>query len=202
MTLTELAIVLGAMGLVMGTVWGIASTVWSSYRVYKTKQEIMDVVANVRDYYGPMGGIYSNTVSKTSWADGADITDILNDDSRRLIPIDMRLTRSSDTSAIRSSSGASFVVQSYSSGRTFRVILSGLSQSSCMRLLKEFPVLMPEMGVVRIGANSNNSTIDITNVVSPGASVSLPISAATAAAWCNASSSSNNEVNFDFKVKN
>ncbi|MDD3181269.1 MAG: hypothetical protein PHD48_00460 [Alphaproteobacteria bacterium] len=206
LTLTELAIVLGAMSLVMGGVWAIVGVVWDNYRYYKAKEQLVTIVNNVRDYYGPMGGIYTNSVTKTAQADGTDITQLLNDDDRRLIPMDMRLNQSNEMSDINHPlgvvAGGSFRVESQRAGRVMRIRLLRLSQTNCVKLLMEFPFLMPEMGVVRIAGSSNSADIDITNISNPGGGVPLPMSASTAVAWCGVTSLTGNEVDIDFKIRN
>lgn len=207
LTLTEIAIVLGAMGLVSGAVWGVVSVVWDSYRFYKTKEQIVAVVNNVRTHYAPMGGFYADSTDKTTFiANGTDITSILNDDTRRLIPVEMRLNPKSDLSAINHAlsqvAGGSFHALSVNNGRTLRLRLLGLKQPQCIKLLMEFPVLMPEMGVTRIAANALSTAIDVKNISSPSATVTLPMQLSTATMWCSVTAAIGNEVQFDFKVKN
>ena len=197
LTLTELAIVLGAMGLVMGAVWAVVGTVWEGYRFDKMKDQVFQVVQNVRDYYGPKGGIQIPT--------DTDITQTINSNALRLIPVDMRLDPADDTSdinhALSTIAGGSFLVLSQDDGRRFRIRLLDLDQGSCIKLLMQFPVLVPEMGVVRLEANGNSSAIDISNVANPGASVTLPMQLSDATSWCDAAGGVGNEVNFDFRTR-
>lgn len=206
LTLSELAIVLGGMGLVMGAVWAIVGVVWENYRFYKAQEQIITVVNNVRDYYGPIGGIYTDSTTKTFYPNGTDITQILNDDERRLIPVDMRLDRTSDTSPINHALGmhpaGSFRAVSQTSGHRLRLRLLRLSQPNCMKLLMEFPILMPELAVTRMTANTNSVNVDLTNIAAPGGAVELPITAATADSWCSVTTSAGNEVQLDFKIRN
>jgi hypothetical protein len=50
-TLTELAIVLLGVSLVLGAVWVAGKRVWGNYQLYRTTQELLAVVQNIRDYY-------------------------------------------------------------------------------------------------------------------------------------------------------
>lgn len=213
MTLTELAIVLGAVGMVSGAIWAVASVVWNDYRLQRVREQTMQVVENVRTYYGPMGGLFSNSVTKTTYA--GSINAILDDNDHRLIPIEMRanpaVAGGQINHAASSSVGGigSFRVLPINNingtavpGGAFRIRLLGLSRSMCMKLLMQFPVLSPEAGVVRIGAIgtvTNFTTVNINNMAAPG-TVALPITAATAGAWCDITNVNNNEVNIDFRT--
>jgi len=57
-TLTEIAIVLGVMGMILGAIWGAASTVYANKKTTSALQEILAIVANVRGLYpnGQIGG--------------------------------------------------------------------------------------------------------------------------------------------------
>jgi prepilin-type N-terminal cleavage/methylation domain-containing protein len=60
-TLTEIAIVLGVMGMILGAIWGAASTVYANKKTTAALQEILAIVANVRGLY-PNGQIPAATV--------------------------------------------------------------------------------------------------------------------------------------------
>lgn len=211
MTLTELAIVLGATGLAMAGIWAIVGAVWNNYQAYKLNQQVMVVVQNVRDHYGPMGLIKDRTLGSPpnyTFADGADITAVLDDDDRRLIPIEMRLTQSAEGGGINhalaatgvSASTGSFRVESRNSGTAFRVRLLGLKRSNCIKLLMQFPLAMPEAGVLRVATQAQSTNVNALNIASPGGAVTLPMNFATANNWCNSGSDSN-EVSLDFKLR-
>jgi type II secretory pathway pseudopilin PulG len=50
-TLTEIAIVLGVMGMILGAIWGAASTVYANKKTTSALQDILAIVANVRGLY-------------------------------------------------------------------------------------------------------------------------------------------------------
>jgi prepilin-type N-terminal cleavage/methylation domain-containing protein len=50
-TLTEIAIVLGVMGIILGAIWGAASTVYANKKTTSALQEVLAIVANVRGLY-------------------------------------------------------------------------------------------------------------------------------------------------------
>jgi prepilin-type N-terminal cleavage/methylation domain-containing protein len=59
-TLTEIAIVLGVMGMILGAIWGAASTVYSNKKTTAALQEILAIVANMR-------GLYTNGQIAGGW---------------------------------------------------------------------------------------------------------------------------------------
>ncbi len=200
MTLTELAIVLGAMGLVMGAVWVIVGTVWDGYRFQKMSQQIQTVTRSLQDYYGNIGGIYSVLgPPPVPYADNTDITAIVDDDDRRLIPIEMRLNKSVEGSGLRHALGGVMTVQSIAAGGGFRLRLQGLNQDACIKLVMQFPVLLPELGVTFMGTVADSTNIDLSNFVNPSSGDALPLSLQNATQWCNVPT--NNEVRFEFRVR-
>ena len=56
-TLTEIAIVLGIIGLILGAIWVAAAAVYTNMRTSKTTTELLDVVQNVRKMYATSGTV-------------------------------------------------------------------------------------------------------------------------------------------------
>lgn len=194
LTLIEMAVVMGVMGLVMGALWTVVGVVWDNYKGLRTRQEVIAVVQNVRTYYLNRKKIDCET--------GVDITSVLDDNDRRLIPTEMRANPDVEggkiNHALASTDTGTFAVTCLSSGAAFRIKLTSLPRAACASLLMQFPVLMPELGV--------------TNIVRPGGSVlavnlldmnepatGFPMTLTTAVNWCDNDS---NEVGFDFKLRN
>lgn len=205
-TLVELAIALAVMSLVMAGVWSVVNTVWNNYKVHKMQQQVLTVVQNVRDYFMNKGVV--TVVGGNACSSNADITGALDHDSRRLIPIEMRRTPSTSGNAINhalaklgsGSDSGSFRVECLNNGSGFRIRLLGLRQDQCMRLLLEFPVMTPEIGVNQIWSSGGGyQTVDPTNLIT--ANTLFPINGPTAVSWCS-QAGVNNEVRFDFKLRN
>lgn len=198
MTLTELAIVLGAMGLVMGAVWAIVGVVWDGYRFQKMEQQIQTVARSLQDYYGNIGGVYQPG-THTPYANDTDLTNVVDDDSRRLIPMEMRLNKAAAGSGLRHAMGGAVIVQSINIGQGFRLRIQSLTQEACIKLVMQFPVLLPEMGVTHMETGGGATNIDLNNLVTPSSTVALPLSLSDATTWCNVPI--NNEVRFEFRVR-
>src|ERR1700733_12022724 len=56
-TLTEIAIVLGIIGLILGAIWVAAAAVYTNMRTSKTTTELLDIVQNVRAMYATSGTV-------------------------------------------------------------------------------------------------------------------------------------------------
>jgi prepilin-type N-terminal cleavage/methylation domain-containing protein len=56
-SLTELAIVLGVIGLILASIWALATQSWESMRQERLKEEIFNTVKSVRAYYQNQNGI-------------------------------------------------------------------------------------------------------------------------------------------------
>src|SRR5271170_6840773 len=56
-TLTEIAIVLGIIGLILGAIWVAAAAVYTNMRTSKTTTELLDIVQNMRAMYATSGTI-------------------------------------------------------------------------------------------------------------------------------------------------
>ncbi len=205
-TLAEVAILLGIVAFVFGAVWIASDMVWRSYTRDKTLQQIFAIVNNVREVYAPIGqGTLPNN------AGTADVTAIL--DGQRLVPIEMRVDRSNAAGNLRHALGGpvTLLAENTPSGiaqGVLRVTLGGLKAGNCVYLLMTLPATFPEVGMTRLAANSTHSVaIDPHNVTLPftfpsggGTASSFPL--ATATTWCDAANGVNNQVEFDFLVRN
>jgi prepilin-type N-terminal cleavage/methylation domain-containing protein len=60
-TLTELAIVLGIIGVILGGIWSAQSAVRQSQKIDKSHQQILTLVQNIRSLYGTHGTFYQTT---------------------------------------------------------------------------------------------------------------------------------------------
>lgn len=200
-TLIELVVVLGIVAIVLGVIWAGASAVWSNYKIERATRQIMDVVNNVRAYYGPNDAFAALAVG--------DITAAV--DGNGLIPVEMRVMPNVTGGAINHAIASVFPPTAVGSFHLWKVAggndrvrmqLLGLVREDCAKLLTMFPVLMPEIGVLRIGTTVNNTPVNAYDVVNGGAAAGvLPLSAAMATAWCNLAGP-NNVVEIDFLLRN
>lgn len=167
-TLTELAIVLIVVAIVIGAIWVAGQMVWNNYRVYRVNQQVMTVLQNVRDYYG-------TSMQALPFAAGTEIT--VNLDGLGLIPAEMRRSPSTapgtapdpidhainnDWPAYNGYSAGSFHVIAETNAaagsatvNVIRIALEGLTQGPCMKLLMNAPVTdVATVGLVQLGTGS------------------------------------------------
>lgn len=195
-TLTELAIVMLVVSAVMGVVWVAASKMWDNYRIYRFTQQMLTTVQNIRDQY----------LNARQLPAAGDITKTL--DGLNVFPQEMRRNAATpgatpiDHPLNNTLAGGSFYVLGVAgpSGAIdrFRLSARSLTKPPCIRLLMLQPLTDAEIGIVRIGTASASTAIDNTG---NSASVTLPLTATTAASWC-AVAGNTNEVDWDFKLHN
>ncbi len=183
-TLMELVIVLCVIGLVLAVIWVAASAVWSNYKVYRVNQQVIAVIKNVRDVYGASGKLMANGV----------VTPALH--AEGILPNDM-----ASGASYAHALGGAFVMEKQAGSFNVRLRLQNVSRAHCMKTLMSFPVLVPEYGIKLIGtSDANSANINLNNVANPGGGVALPVTSATAGAWC--ASPNNNEVRLDVSIRN
>ena len=200
-SLTEVAIVLGILSIVLAGVWSVASDVLRASKVAEIQNQILLVVSNIRNHYTPMGKVVGCVLNYS-------FTAVIDDDDIRLIPIEMRSEHNTEGRAINHAAGhltgastdGSFRVSCLDvNGSKLQVHLRGLDKEMCVSLLHNFPVLSSSIGVVNMGAGGGSTTVDARNISAPG-TTTLPLPLATASSWCN--SLTNNGVYFDFVLRN
>lgn len=199
-TLMELALVLSIIGVIGAGVWIVFGDVQDTSRIAKVQEQTLLVVQNVRAYYGPRGVINPCP---------GNLTGTLDDNSRKLIPVEMRSDPNSDNSpinhvlgnvAVGNSNTGSFRVRCTGGGSSIEIRLRDLSKKACMNMLMTFPVLIPEIGVISMEGSGPTVAIDARNIANPGGGVSLPVSLANADLWCP--NATGNEVRFGFRLLN
>ena len=207
-SLTELAIVLAGVGLVLSVVWVASTRVWHNYQLQKTTEQMVTVAQNIRDYYGPIGRLpplTANPIPKNQ--------DIVPDvDAKNLVPVEMRDVAGGFRHALGGalvllSNPAATAVSPTGLGQgIFRIVLQGLPDEDCIKMLMQIPVLMPEVGAVRLSTtDTNHVKIDTKSIDKPGtddsgAVIDLPLSMDKATTWCAAGNG--NEVRLDVKLRN
>jgi type II secretory pathway pseudopilin PulG len=139
-TLTELAIFLGAMGLVFAAIWVAIGNVSSNNHVSKTIQQVLQISQNIREYYMNQQGI-------PAACNNNEITTTIID-ANGLFPTDMRRCSGAscniDSAFIEGGAGAnSFEVRGSATAGTcvgttatrFRIVLTNLTPAACVQLL-------------------------------------------------------------------
>ncbi len=209
-TLTELAIIFAVIGLLIGFLWTVGTTVWGSYHVSRTNQQIVEAVQGIRDYYGYKIQKWSDIGVGTP---PVDITRLM--DKATTLPVEMRRAPSlgagntpMDHDLNRGTvTGGSFYVfaeDNIVTGRpnnSFRLVLQGISPTDCTDLLVSLPLNSDVIGFLRAGTQgmAAGTSIVIKKGVSQNAAVPLPLTYKQAQIWCG---NTLNEVDLEFALQN
>lgn len=119
-TLTEAAIVLGIVGLILGAIWVAASSVYGNLRVNKGNTAVMQLLQGVRSLYAEQASIPSG-IQNTSLIQAG------------VIPADM--IQNPSTGALRDPwSGAAFVGGT-GDGAGIVIQMNNIPQSDCVKLV-------------------------------------------------------------------
>ena len=170
-TLTELAIVLGVIGLLLGAIWAAASVVYDNNRATRATQQVLQIIGNFK-------GVYGNRPVDTG--NGfIDITGMAVSNS--LLPADMlppgiycsgASSGSCNIQPVGPWSGSTVLIYGYQPNNGILIQYSNLSQSACNRLVNNVANGTP--GLIYYNISNNNSAIG------PGATVTT----ANANAYC------------------
>jgi prepilin-type N-terminal cleavage/methylation domain-containing protein len=211
-SLTEISIVLALFGLLLGVIWVTASTVLQNSGVSHAIQQVTETVQNIRDQF-------ANTQNPPGWTAGSDMTATLK--GRLLFPAEM-----TQGASVTHAMGGTFQVVEPTCGTGaapntiklpvsvcpatpnnlvyFRIVLNGLSQTYCTKILEAVPVADTAMGIVQAGVTNGNgctSTSCVRACTSAPCFFTSSIPIATASGWCDGTAN-DNTVFVDFKLHN
>lgn len=188
-TLTEIAIVLGIVGLILGAIWVAAAAVYSNLRTSKATTQLLQITQNIRALYATS----SNTGAGT-----ADMTQNLI--SAGVFPNDT-VSGTPPTATVTNAFGGSIFVssgQAAVAGDAFAIMFNGLSQSSCISMLTANTGSGRDPGMIAAVGQNGNFTAGGT-VTYNAAFAGLNV--ATATGLCPASTSNSDAVGFLFRLK-
>lgn len=173
-TLTEAAIVLGIVGLILGAIWVAAASVYANMRVNTANRQLMTIVQNIRSLYA------TQTVTT-----GLDTTSAI---SAGIIPADMVISATSATN----SWGGGVVVNSVNSGggagTGFNVRFLAVPRAGCIDFIVAASGQGHDEGLVGVSMSGGATT-----------GTSFPVSPAAATTLC--ASATNNTPTFTFRLR-
>lgn len=170
-TLTEAAIVLGIMGLILGAIWVAAASVYSNQRINTTSRQILEMVASIRSLYATSSSLDVGTTELLLAQAGAIPKDLMKDPNG--IPLDGDITNVWN--------GKVTVVPDNAGGiaRTgFLVTFAGVPSEACSSILVRFAGQGRDAGLFSISGNG-------------AAQTTFPVSVANAIASCTDASGVN-----------
>jgi len=180
-TLTEIAVVLSIIGLILGVVWVAAASVNSNQRVDTTIGQFMTAIQSIR-------GLYS-TSSSISTTDGTSIT--FNMCSANIFPSNMIASGgcSATIPVVDTWNGAVTVasasISTANTGDAFSIQMAGLDQNGCVGVLMGLGGATRDSGLLYLSGGTTAPTYTV------GTVTTFPISSTTATSLCGNKSSSN-----------
>ncbi len=130
-TLTEIAIVLGIMGLILGAIWAAASSVYNNQRINSASNDIASIVQGVRKLYAMSNGT------------GATANTNITGDLVLAKAVPSNMVNSGTTYVVGGADhtldgpfpGGKTMITATSDGGSFAVVMSKVNTSNCISLL-------------------------------------------------------------------
>ncbi len=182
-SLIEASIVLGVIGMALGSIWVVTSSVRQSAKATSLQQQINLTVQNIRTYYAgralPTGAAGEITAST--------FTDTLRD--RSVFPEDMcNAACVAGGDPVNVYGGAVLVnIVNTSPFTTFNLNLDGVDKRGCIQAMMNLTARSAELGLTSIEANGGT------------ARTSFPVGVSTAESDC--SSEADNELDLIFNIR-
>ena len=199
-TLTEIAIVLGIVGLILGAIWVAAAAVYTNLRTSKTSTQLLNIVQNVRAMYAT-SGVVDATADMTTL--GAQTTAAAKTYiNAGVFPADMLNGPAATADTVQNAWNGNVAVTS-ATGTTasdsFSVTFSNVPQQACITILTSTTGNGRDPGL--FGVNVGNAVAPAANwapanFINSTSNVN-GISASAAQAICAA----NTRMAFFFKLK-
>lgn len=189
-TLTEIAIVLGIIGLILGAIWVAASGVYASSRNADANKGLLAITQKVRSVYA--------TQTQVDTANGADETTALI--RAGVFPSNMLNTgvASTATAARGPWNGSTIKVwsaQTTSTGDSFEIQFIGVPQQACIELLTATTGTSRDQGLIHAQGRATAGTYLTTPVGTPVTTHTV----GTATTSC--ASATSNDVIFVFALR-
>jgi prepilin-type N-terminal cleavage/methylation domain-containing protein len=187
-TLTEIAIVLGIIGLILGAIWVAAAAVYNNLRVSKATTELLTIAQGARALYA--------TSSTTGDAAGVDETNVWIKGG--IFPADT-INGATANGPWNSSTitADSETINASTPGDGFGIQFSGVPQSACIALLVGNTGSGRDNGLWN--ATASAAAVAAGTAYGTATATAFPITPTTALASCKSATS--NAVQFVFKLK-
>lgn len=150
-TLTEIAIVLGIIGLILGAIWAAASAVYNNLRTSRAQQEILTVAQNIRAMYATQSTVDANATTDTYINAG-------------VFPSDATVEVPGGSKSTKNPWGGKFDVvpgPSFNDNTTFSVVMEGIPINACITLSTSTTGTGRDSGLVSLKVNDSDvGTLD------------------------------------------
>ncbi|MDR3449937.1 MAG: type 4 pilus major pilin [Alphaproteobacteria bacterium] len=189
-TLTEIAIVLGIIGLILGAIWVAASKVYANQKVGKATTQMINVVQGIRSLY--------STSSVTGLADTTDMTFAIC--SASVFPSDTIPSTGCGTSAAPATisnpwNGATTIASTSvavaATGDAFMIKMAGVPTTGCTALMTSLGGIGRDPGLIYLGVPA----------YAVASATAFPVTLATATAAAQCTSAATVTLSAVFKLK-
>jgi len=188
-TLTEAAIVLGIVGLILGAIWVAAAAVYNNLRVSTTSNQMLQLVQNVRSMHATqqtMDTALAGTPGAITMAQAGAIPKDMVDDP--INPAAVRDVWNGDVTFDAATSNGGVL------GDSFTITLPNVPRGACTDILVRNTGAGRDSGLLRAGADGGVST-------SPAeGGTQFPITVTQAIGYCNGANDQNT-LTFTFALK-
>lgn len=185
MSLVELSVVLGIVGVVMAGIWAVYSSSQESLKAGQLHQQTVTFVKQIRDYYAgralPTAAIISATFTSTLRAGQVVPEDMCAADCVANASATLRNAYNGTTTAN--------IPDPASVPNTVEIVYTGIRQKGCIQLGMQLSARSDEVGLTSFKGNSH------------AARTTFPVSLAQATADCDGASGTNT-VTLRFKIRN
>lgn len=180
-TLTEIAIVLGIIGLILGAIWAAASAVYNNLRTSRAQQEILTVAQNIRAMYATQSTVDSAATTDTYISAG-------------VFPSDATVETSSGKSVKNPWGGNFDIIASSSDNYTsFIVTMEGVPVNACITLATSTTGTGRDSGLVDLSVDDSS--------IGSLAGGTFPVGAKAAADSCTTQGSSGRKLAWEFRLR-
>ena len=188
-TLTEIAIVLGIIGMILGAIWTAASSVYNNQRISHANTSILQITQGVRTLYSEapnMGNTASQDMTASLITAGALPMDIIN-----------------GTAAIGpwASSAIKVLGGSVANDVSFTIEISNVPLKACISLISSIGGASRDTGLFGIATTTAAAPITTASAGTALTSSSAQIAVVTPAIATTACSAATNTVQFGFGLK-
>lgn len=191
-TLTEIAIVLGIIGLILGAIWVAASAVYSNLRLSRSQQELLQIAQAVRSMYA--------TQTTIAAAAGVDQTASLA--PAGVFPSDAAIFAGGAWTVNGPWSGSTISVWSATNavaGDSFVVEFVNIPNNACINLLPSVTGAGRDPGLTYANGNATGAAITPGNIAA--SPVAIPVNSAAAATACGNAGGGKSTAAFGFRLK-
>ncbi|HAX92194.1 MAG TPA: hypothetical protein DCY07_08340 [Rhodospirillaceae bacterium] len=179
-TLTEAAIVLGIVGLILGAIWVAAAAVYNNMRVSTTTNQLLQMVQSIRSMHATQQTVDAAITAELVAQAGGIPSDMITRDAAGVV---------TDVTDVW---GGQVNVSQGASTDSFMITFANVPQGPCSDILVRSTGPGRDTGLSIAGAGGGTAT---------AAAGTFPIGVAAAVGFCNVTAAAGNTLTFTFRLR-